>query len=130
MGYAENPNWGQKFFGFAVVPKHEGCKNPEVVRIYLVRCRDRLARSAGKLPRMARRKNDQGGGTAGDRAELASGRASAADKREVGFVKRGGRLRPGKTTPPWARKAFSTLVRNGGKGGPTKRRKVSRRSGR
>lgn len=34
-----------------------------------------------------------------DIAEVASGRGSASDKREMGFVKKGGRLRPGKRTP-------------------------------
>lgn len=61
---------------------------------------------------MARRRhNDQAGGTSGDRLEVATGRASAGDKREAGFVKKGGRLVPGPRTPKQMRAAFARYKR-------------------
>lgn len=44
--------------------------------------------------------------SARDIAEFATGRASSSDKREMGFVKRGSRLVPGKKTPRTIRAAF------------------------
>lgn len=45
--------------------------------------------------------------SARDIAEFASGKASSADKREMGFVKKNGRLVPGKTTPAKVRAAYN-----------------------
>jgi hypothetical protein len=61
----------------------------------------------GRYAKGMARSNDARGGTAGDVAEIAQGKASAADKREAGFVKRGRRLVPGKSTPYRFRKAFN-----------------------
>lgn len=53
---------------------------------------------------MARRKKKRTA-SAGDIREIASGKASASDKREMGFVKKKGRLVPGPSTPAKARAA-------------------------
>lgn len=61
--------------------------------------------------------------TASDIAEVMRGKGSSADKREVGFVKRGGRLRPGKTSAQSLKTKFGSRARQ------TKRR-VARKRGR
>jgi hypothetical protein len=58
--------------------------------------------------------------TAGDLREVASGKGSASDKREAGYVKRGGRLRAGKRTGRMAQKFHVRLISRGQTGG-TKR---------
>jgi hypothetical protein len=57
-----------------------------------------------------------------DIAEVASGRGSASDKREMGFVKKRGRLVPGRTTPKPLKKKFGFKSATKGRGRKRKRR--------